>query len=180
MSFGRNGYSVRVDTLLAPPVISCNSTTSTDFTWNNVPGATSYTVNLLNGSGGTHNGGFGYNVNGITVGDSSTIEVVANGPTVCGPSSSTLTCYAAPCPPIELTLDPIPDICLYPNTLATNLNDFLYHYRFRYRKSISNMGRWRICYFRWLILPPSSPQVPTRFALLLKKVVVRLKLQVKS
>ncbi|MEZ5057196.1 MAG: gliding motility-associated C-terminal domain-containing protein [Saprospiraceae bacterium] len=117
---------VRVDTLLAPPVISCNSTTSTvDFTWNNVPGATSYTVNLLNGSGGTYNGGFGYNVNGITVGDSSTIEVVANGPTVCGPSSSTLTCYAAPCPPIELTLDPIPDMCLYPNTLATNLNDFL-------------------------------------------------------
>lgn len=117
---------LNVDTLLPPPVISCNSTTSTvDFSWSSVPGATGYTVNLIDGSGGTYDGGFAYNVNGVTVGDSTTIEVIATGPTVCGPSSTTMTCYAAPCPPIELSLDTVPEICLYQNTLSTDLNDFL-------------------------------------------------------
>ncbi len=109
--------TIDVDEPLDEPNITCNSTTtSIVFTWADVPGATSYMVNDLSGTGGMAIANM-YTVTGLTNGQSVTIEVIASGNNVCGTSVATLTCEADNCPSIPIEIEHIDPICLSPNTL---------------------------------------------------------------
>lgn len=105
--------TVQVDEPLAPPVITCTrTTTSITFSWDPVSGATSYTVNLLSGTAGTHDPNTNtYTVTGLNTGDMVEIEVVANGTTACGPSQATITCEPDPCPADQVIIDPVGPFC---------------------------------------------------------------------
>ena len=74
-------------------------------------GATSYSVTELTGSGGTQIGNT-YRFSNLTPGEEVSIEVTANGNTICGDTASVAICAANNCPPISLSIDPINDICL--------------------------------------------------------------------
>jgi large repetitive protein len=109
--------TVSVEAPLAVPVINCNTTTSSiEFTWNAVPGATGYLVN------GTPNIGTTYTVNGLNSGDAVTITVTALGNGACGNSEATATCTAQDCPVVDITLDAVAPICLDNNTPTITLN----------------------------------------------------------
>lgn len=105
--------SVQVDAPLAAPVITCGTptTTSVTFTWPAVPGATGYQVNVLSGQSGALSGTT-YTVAGLSPGETVEIEVTAEGPTVCGPSTASLSCSAASCPVFNITIAPVASICL--------------------------------------------------------------------
>ncbi|MEZ4959242.1 MAG: PKD domain-containing protein [Saprospiraceae bacterium] len=114
--------TVTVDSPLQAPAISCNTTTSSiEFSWGNVPGASSYTVNLLSGAAGTQSGNT-YQVTGLNPGDQVQIEVVANGAGQCGNSSAQQTCTAENCPVVMVAINPVADICLSPATVPFNLS----------------------------------------------------------
>ena len=98
--------TVQVDSPLPNPVINCESTTtSVEFTWDPIPGANGYTVN------GTPQGGTSYSETGLNTGDEVTITVVAIGTGACGNSMATAMCIAEDCPPIDITIAPVMDIC---------------------------------------------------------------------
>lgn len=98
---------------LPPPVISCanTSTTSVEFTWLDIPGATGYTVNILTNQNGTQNNN-SFTVTGLLPDETVTIEVVAETDNPCGSSSAQFSCSADPCPTIIVNIDPVADICL--------------------------------------------------------------------
>ncbi len=94
--------TVAVQSPIGAPVINCTSTTtSVLFAWADVPGASGYTVDVLNGPAGTQNGN-SFLIEGLMPEESVTIRVTANTSNVCGPVSTDLTCSAAPCPPVIL------------------------------------------------------------------------------
>lgn len=114
--------TVQVDDLLPDPVINCNTnTTSIEFTWDDVPGATSYNVTVLAGATGTQNGN-SYVVTGLNPGDQVTIQVEAVGTGACGNSMSEQTCTAEDCPAVAITIDPVDAICLDNIAAPINLN----------------------------------------------------------
>jgi hypothetical protein len=120
-----NTQAITVDAPLATPVISCTpTTTSVTFSWDPVPGATDYQVNVLSGPIGTYDGNaLTYTVNGLMAGDMVDIEVVAIGPAPCGNSSTTASCTANTCPTdVVITIDPVAAICLDAGTDAFDLN----------------------------------------------------------
>jgi gliding motility-associated-like protein len=115
--------SVQVDAPLAQAVVSCQSTTtSVMFSWADVPGATDYTVNLVSGAGGTYDAATrSYTVTGLSPGDKVTIEVVANGSTVCGPSRVIVECEASLCPPDVVSIDAVGPFCKDGNAAPVQL-----------------------------------------------------------
>ncbi len=117
---------VRVEDLLDKPDLRCVATTtsSVEIGWDPISGSTGFDVQVLGGSSGTRNGN-SYFVNGMTPGDSVILRVAALTDNICGPTLDTIICYANDCPPVQIDFDPIPSICLYPNTADFNLNDFL-------------------------------------------------------
>ncbi|MEZ4948695.1 MAG: PKD domain-containing protein [Saprospiraceae bacterium] len=105
---------VQVDPELAPPVLNCVTGTTTEVVigWNPVPGATSYTVNLLSGEAGTYDPNtLTYTSTNLSPGDSVEIQVIANGTTACGTSSTSIKCFASPCPNLTVNIDPIGPFC---------------------------------------------------------------------
>lgn len=103
--------TVQVDAPLEAPVVNCSTTnTSITFTWNDVPGADSYQVVDITGPAGTLNGN-SYEVTGLDPGDAVTIEVIAEGATICGTSSTEETCVAQDCPDFVFDIEPITDLC---------------------------------------------------------------------
>ncbi len=106
-------HTVQVDAPLAQPAISCGTvtTSSVEFLWNNVAGATGYNVTVNSGPTGTQSGN-SYTVTGLSAGQSVQITVTATGGGACGNSSATLTCTAQNCPPVTLNISPVADICL--------------------------------------------------------------------
>ncbi len=103
----------------APPQVSCGSTTSSSvsFTWDDVPGATSYTVNIIDPIGITGTlvpGQNRFEVTGLALGQSVTITVTAVIPPPCGNVTSLpQECTAQNCDPIpSVTINSILDICL--------------------------------------------------------------------
>lgn len=117
--------TIEVDNPLGAPVISCDpTTTQIEFAWASINNASDYTVNVLTGQSGTLNG-TNYTVTGLMPNDEVTIEVIANGPTVCGPSRDTITCFAKECPAINLLIRQVNDICLYANLGPLDLSDSL-------------------------------------------------------
>jgi gliding motility-associated-like protein len=86
-----------------------------------VPGASSYTVNLLAGPAGTQSGNT-YTVTGLNPGDQVSIEVVANGTGACGNSSAQQTCTAENCPVVNIAIAPVADICRTAASAPFNLS----------------------------------------------------------
>ncbi|HHM21836.1 MAG TPA: PKD domain-containing protein, partial [Bacteroidetes bacterium] len=117
---------VSVEQPLPTPQVSCSSTTSTiTFTWPDVPGSAGYNVNVISSPGGNQ-GMAGMDPNtyifeNLNEGESVTIEVVALGTGLCGNSTDQASCSAANCPPVVVTIDPVPDICINDSTMPFNL-----------------------------------------------------------
>ncbi len=112
---------VQVDAELQAPVIVCNSNTeSVQFTWGDVTGATDYTVQVIGGSVSTQSG-TSYSVNSLQPGDEVTIQVTANGNTICPLPTVEATCIAEECPDVEIALTPVDPICLVALTEQINL-----------------------------------------------------------
>ena len=107
-----NSQPVQVDATLPDPVIRCGTltTTSVEFIWDEVPGATNYVVN---GPGGeiVDMNNRTVTVNGLNSGDAVTIEIVAEGNGACPPSRTSFTCEASNCPPEPITIDPVGPFC---------------------------------------------------------------------
>ena len=113
--------TVTVDAPLAEPVIDCNTTTSSiEFTWAAITGATSYNVTVTTGQTGTLSG-TSYTVTGLMPGEMVSIEVEAVGTGPCGNSIATTNCSADDCPTVVLDIDPVDDICLDANAMPIDL-----------------------------------------------------------
>ncbi|MCB9299078.1 MAG: gliding motility-associated C-terminal domain-containing protein [Lewinellaceae bacterium] len=114
--------TVVVTSPLPQPVINCNPTTSSvEFTWNNVPGAVSYNVTVLTGPPGVQNGNT-YLVTGLNPGDMVQIQVEAVGTGPCGNSSATGSCIAEDCPMVTIAIDAVAPICLDASAAVVDLS----------------------------------------------------------
>ncbi len=104
--------TITVDNPLDDPVVSCGEITpnSVEFLWNDVPGATGYTVTPAPPHTGTQVGN-SYTVTGLSPGESVTITVTAEGGGVCGDASTTFTCTSQNCPPGSVTIIDIDPLC---------------------------------------------------------------------
>jgi len=104
--------TVSVIAPLPPPVITCDATyTEIVFTWQPIPGAANFEVNVLNGMPGILNSDTSYVIQNLQPGDPVTLEVLMsdNGP--CPPVSTELTCETDLCPAVALAIDPVLPIC---------------------------------------------------------------------
>ena len=110
---GPQSQTVQVDAPLEVPDLSCESstTTSVTFSWPPVPGASSYQITVLSGQSGALSGTT-FTVSSLAPEETVEIEMTAEGPTTCGPSSATFTCSAAPCPDLDITIAQVASICL--------------------------------------------------------------------
>ncbi|MFQ5445481.1 MAG: PKD domain-containing protein [Saprospiraceae bacterium] len=114
--------TVQVDEVMAAPQIACNVTTSSvEFIWNNVAGATGYNVTLLSGPAGTQSTDTTYLVTDLNPGDAVSIEVEAIGTGACGNSTAQQNCTASDCPPVAIDIAPVGPICLTASTAAFDL-----------------------------------------------------------
>jgi gliding motility-associated-like protein len=115
---------ITVEGPIQAPQISCTSTTSSvEFTWADVPGATSYNVTLLSGTAGTYNSSTNtYLVTGLNPGDQVSIEVEAVTGNVCGNTTATQTCAAQNCQAAAIAIQPVSNICRTAATPAFNLS----------------------------------------------------------
>lgn len=104
--------TIEVDDPLPAPDITCgtSTTTSVEFNWTDIPGAT-FDVNVTTGQTGTLTGTT-YTVDNIQPGEAVTIEVTADDGGPCGPITSTMTCNADDCPAFNIVIDPVNEICL--------------------------------------------------------------------
>lgn len=111
---------INVGAPIVAPTVTCQLTTqdSIIFAWNDVPGATGYTVNLISGPAGTVVGNT-YVVSGLAFGQQVEISVTALGTAFCDAATSTVRqCEAQSCPVITL------DVTTPPQTFClTNQND---------------------------------------------------------
>ena len=113
---------IDIDEPIPAPVINCTSTTnSIVFTWNDVPGATSYQVNDLSGTGGMVSGNM-YSVTGLTTGQIVTIELVVMGNSSCGNTTIEATCQADDCPTVTVDIMDVDPMCLDNNSTAFDLS----------------------------------------------------------
>ncbi|MEZ4983353.1 MAG: T9SS type A sorting domain-containing protein [Saprospiraceae bacterium] len=103
--------TLQVDSFLDKPIIDCITTNSSvEFNWQNVPGATGYSVNVLTGQSGNQ-GQNTYLINGLNANEIVKVRVQAFGNTSCGSASDTLTCTAMDCPNIFLEITSPTTIC---------------------------------------------------------------------
>lgn len=123
--------TVDIDEPLLPFVINCNTSTSTiEFDWAPVVGATDYQVVVLNAPAGfvqDQPDDFHINITNLQPLDGVTIEVVASDPnSTCPPVRIEKTCEAKNCPPIQLSFGTVDQICLDAGATGTpiDLNDF--------------------------------------------------------
>ncbi|MCB0520076.1 MAG: gliding motility-associated C-terminal domain-containing protein [Saprospiraceae bacterium] len=115
-----SSVSVQVDPVLETPVIDCTSNTeSVQFTWNVVPGATSYDVQVVGGTA-VNQPGTAYSINSLLPGDALTIQVTANGNTICPLPIAEATCAAAECPDVDIALTAVGPLCF--TSLSTPIN----------------------------------------------------------
>lgn len=115
-------HVVDVQPAIGMPSISCFPTTSSvTIQWSLVPNATTYDVTHLFGPMGSVNGNQ-YVVNGLTPGDSVSIQIEISGNTICPPVIVQASCVAQECPMPVIAIDPVDDVCLYAGTGAMDLN----------------------------------------------------------
>lgn len=114
------------DPLPAPQVDCSPTTSSVTFSWDGVPGATSYLVNVINSPNG--NAGMNgtdpntYVFENLNPGNTVTIEVEAVGAGICGNSSTQYSCIASDCPDVSVVIDPVPTVCIDNSTTSFNLS----------------------------------------------------------
>ncbi|MEZ4951643.1 MAG: hypothetical protein R2784_19980 [Saprospiraceae bacterium] len=114
--------NIQIDAPLATPVLNCETSVSDIlFTWDNIPNALDYQVNVLNGMSGTQTGNE-YSISGLMVNETVTIELIVSGNTVCGPSKDTLTCQTQDCPDVQVEIEPVSAICYDGNQNSIQLN----------------------------------------------------------
>lgn len=104
---------VLVETPLQTPIITCTSTTtSVEFSWLNVPGATDYFVTATAGQTGTQPTPTSYLFTNLQPEEEVTIELTAIGAGNCPPVTATATCFTEACPVITVDVLPVNDFCL--------------------------------------------------------------------
>lgn len=105
---------VDVSAPIAPPQITCGNTTtsSIEFTWSSVPGATSYNVTTSTGQSGTQTSPTTYLVTGLQPSEQVCVTVTAVSGNTCPSTTAQLCCIAKPCPNITVDITPVPDFCL--------------------------------------------------------------------
>lgn len=114
--------NVQVDDVLEIPVIACSVTSqSVEFSWADIVGATGYDVTVLSGPAGISPTATSYLVTGLNPGDAITIQVTANGNTVCPAPMAEMTCSALDCPPVVIAITPVSPICLNASATPANL-----------------------------------------------------------
>ncbi len=114
---------VQIAAPLIPPVISCNSTTSSiEFTWSTVTGAADYAVEVLNGPTGAFTPPNSYSFNGLSPNEEVTIELTVMGNGTCPPVVLEETCIAIDCPSLTLEIDPNGSSACISSTSLINLD----------------------------------------------------------
>lgn len=114
-------HQIDVQPALTAPLISCFPTTSSvTIQWGTVPNATSYDVTHLFGPVGTVVGNQ-YIVNGLSPGDSVSIQITVSGNTICPDVVIEASCVAQECPMPVIQIAPVNSICLYTGTGTTML-----------------------------------------------------------
>lgn len=120
--------SIMVVSPFPDPVISCSSTeNSITFTWADIPGSTSYVVNVLNAPPtsmvAVNEIAREVVVTNLTAGEIVEISVEVLGNDYCENSSTTIDCQAQDCPPTELTiLNSVDNICLDGSVVEVDLD----------------------------------------------------------
>jgi gliding motility-associated-like protein len=121
--------SKHIDTLcvndtLNTPIIECvEGESAINFGWWAGPLANDYEL-ILNGvSIGTQTDRQ-YTVTNLNTGDSVNITVIASGQTVCGSTTASFSCKTKNCPPLEIIIDQVPDICRDTLSNPISLNFF--------------------------------------------------------
>ena len=105
--------SIDIVAELTAPVVPCSSNTSgVVFSWTIDPAAAGSAINVLSGHAGIINGTT-YSFGGLVSGDIVEIEVVTQTSGPCPERRDTFACEAKACPPVELTITPVSDLCLY-------------------------------------------------------------------
>ncbi len=106
---------------LVAPIVPCSPNTSgMSFSWTLDPAATDSLITVLTGQPGTQNGNT-YAFTGLNPGDTVRLEIVSISAGPCPSRRDTFECVARACPPVQLAVAPVPDICLYPGTGIVNL-----------------------------------------------------------
>ncbi|MBI5915648.1 MAG: gliding motility-associated C-terminal domain-containing protein [Bacteroidetes bacterium] len=114
--------TVAVSTQIAAPVINCSPMTSSiTFIWGSVLGASGYIVTVPIGPAGTLLNDTTYQVTGLIPNQQVSIIVEAISSNACANTSTQITCTAQDCPPVTVTIDPVPDICLDVSTGTVQL-----------------------------------------------------------
>lgn len=104
---------VIVEDTLPAAVINCNSTTeSIEFSWNNIPGVSGFSVNVTTGQLGNMTSDTSILISSLDPNEEVTIEVISEGGTVCGFTTTETTCLAIDCPKYTIEIDPVDDVCL--------------------------------------------------------------------
>ena len=117
--------TIVVEDYLPQPQITCNATTTTvEFVWQQVPGASAYNYTI--GTGQVPDGQSDTSVffDNLTPGDLVSIEVEAIGTGPCGSSFASLDCEAANCPNISVEIPPVAicrDVNSQPFDLSANI-----------------------------------------------------------
>jgi len=114
--------TIEVQEPLVPTSINCSSTVnSVTFTWDVVPNATNYQVNVLTGQTGILDGTT-YHIDNLNPNEAVAIEVIVEGNTVCGNITLTGDCIAQDCPMISVDIEPVSNICLSSATQPIQLS----------------------------------------------------------
>lgn len=115
---------VQVNNPVAAPQVTCDSitTTSIEFTWPSVPGATGYSVTTTTGQVATQTGPTTWKVSGLQPLEQVCVTVGAESGSVCPGASTQLCCSALPCPNISVQVAPLADFCLSGGTPPVQLS----------------------------------------------------------
>ncbi len=108
-------YNSMVDVaapITAPQINCSNTTTSIEFTWPSVPGATGYTVTTSTGQIGMQTTPTTYLVSGLQPMEQVCVTVTAVSGSACPNTSTQLCCNAKPCPSLTLNIASVTDFCL--------------------------------------------------------------------
>lgn len=113
--------SIVIQAPITTPLINCSpSIDQVVFSWNDVPGASDYIINVLSGQTGTLVGTT-FTVTGLNPDDVVEIELIIVTNNVCPIPSIIVDCTAESCPSPMIELTPIAEICLDANAGTEDL-----------------------------------------------------------
>ncbi len=115
--------NVVVDAPLSIPAVQCEATyTSVLFSWNGIPNASSFQVEVLEGPQGSMPAANSYLIEGLQPGQEVSISVTAISDNTCPSVSTTATCAALPCPNVSLAIQAPADQCFDGTPFDISLN----------------------------------------------------------